>query len=81
MLLVALARMLDESLSPIPVFLALVAIGFVLAAWRAHTVAGPIIDWRYYGPVEGRIVGIDRSGADAVRLTQDRVVLDRVAPE
>lgn len=59
---------------------ALTATGFALAAWRAHHVAGPVLDWRYYGPVQGRIVGIDRSSSDAVRLTLDRVVLDRLAP-
>ncbi len=46
-------------------------------AWRAHAVAARCWDWRYYGPIEGRIVGIDRSASDAVRLTLDRVVLDR----
>jgi competence protein ComEC len=75
------ARFMDESLSPVPVFLAMVALGFALAGWRAHGVAGPIIDWRYYGPIEGRIVGLDRSGSDAVRVTLDHVKLDRVAPK
>lgn len=77
---VALARRADEVLSPPLVFLAMIAIGFVLAGWRAHSVAGPVLDWRYYGPVEGRIVGMDRSGSDAVRLTLDQVKLDRVSP-
>ncbi len=77
---IRVARHMDESLSPIAVFLAMIAVGFSVAAWRAHAVAGPVIDWRYYGPIEGRIVGIDRSGSDAVRVTLDRVKLDRVAP-
>jgi competence protein ComEC len=34
----------------------------------------------YYGPVQGRIVQIDRSGSDALRLTLDHVVLD-LAPD
>lgn len=76
-----IARISDESLSPIPIFLLMIAIGFELAAWRAHSVAGPVLTWRYYGPVEGRIVGMDRSGSDAVRLTLDRVKLDRVGPD
>ena len=80
MALVLVAWKLPESVSPFAVFLALIAVGFVLAGWRAHSVAGPVLEWRYYGPVEGRIVGIDRSGSDAVRLTLDRVKLDRVAP-
>lgn len=60
---------------------ALVALGFCLAGLRAHQVDGPVLGWRYYGPVEGRIVGIDRSGSDALRLTLDRVVLRDVAPD
>jgi competence protein ComEC len=78
--LALLARRSGEAFSPIPVFLAMIAVGFVLAGWRAHSVAGPVLNWRYYGPVEGRIVGMDRSSSDAVRLTLDRVKLDRVAP-
>ncbi|WP_299297350.1 ComEC/Rec2 family competence protein [uncultured Tateyamaria sp.] len=77
----ALAWRLDERISPVCVCTAMIALGFVLAAVRAHHVAGPVIDWRYYGPVEGRIVGMDRSGSDAIRLTLDHVKLDRVAPE
>jgi len=60
---------------------ALMAAGVCLAGARAHLVAGPQIAWRYYGPIEGRIVGIDRSASDAMRLVLDRVVLQRVAPE
>lgn len=59
----------------------LAACGFAIAGARAHGVAGPVLDFRYYGPIEGRIVGIDRSASDAVRLTLDRVVLERMAPE
>lgn len=59
----------------------LMAFGFALAGARAHQVAGPVLDFRYYGAVEGRIVGIDRSASDAVRLTLDRVVLERMAPD
>ena len=60
---------------------ALVLAGVALAGLRAHLVAGPVLGWRYYGPVEGRIVAIDRSASDAVRLTLDRVVLSRVDPD
>ncbi|ETW14201.1 competence protein ComE-like protein [Roseivivax marinus] len=60
--------------------LTLVTAGTALAGARAHLVAGPVLDFRYYGPMEGRVVGIDRSASDAVRLTLDRVRLDRVAP-
>jgi competence protein ComEC len=67
--------------APLGLALALVAGGAMAAGLRAHMVAGPVLDFRYYGPVEGRIVGIDRSASDALRLTLDRVRLDDVAPE
>ena len=54
---------------------ALVAGGFLLMMLRAHLVAAPVLAYRYYGPVEGRIVEIDRSFSDALRITLDRVVL------
>ena len=59
----------------------LFGLGFGAAGFRAHSVAGPVLDWRYYGPVQGRIAGMDRSGSDAVRLTLDQVVLSNVRPE
>lgn len=59
---------------------ALVAAGFCLAGYRAVSVAAPILDGRYYGPVEGRIVAIDRSASDALRITLDRVTLRNILP-
>ncbi len=53
----------------------LVFAGFCCAAWRTHAVAGPVLNWRYYGPVEGRVIAIDRSASDALRLTLDNVRL------
>ncbi len=61
--------------------LALIALGFILAGQRAHRVAAPVLDWRYYGPVEGRIVAMDRSASDAMRVTLDQVRLERVGPD
>lgn len=61
--------------------LALAAAGFCLAGLRAHMLAGPVLGWRYYGPVEGRIVDIDRSGSGAVRLTLDRARLGDLPPQ
>jgi len=58
----------------------LVAAGLCLAAARAHLVAAPVLDFRYYGPVEGRLVSVDRSPTDAVRLTLEDVRLSGVAP-
>ncbi len=59
---------------------ALVCFGFALAGARAHWVQAPVLEFRYYGPVEGRLVGLDRSAKDVVRMTLDQVRLDRVAP-
>ncbi|WP_371808569.1 ComEC/Rec2 family competence protein [Ruegeria sp. HKCCD7221] len=56
----------------------LVAAGFVLAGARAHSVAEPVLGWRYYGPIEGRVVAIDRSASDALRVTLDQVRLNDV---
>jgi competence protein ComEC len=59
---------------------ALLAAGFGLAGLRSNSVSAPVLSWRYYGPVEGRIVALDRSASDAVRVTLDRVVLRDVRP-
>jgi competence protein ComEC len=50
-----------------------------VAGLRTASVAEPVLAFRYYGPVEGRIVGIDRSQSDKPRLTLDRVVLRDVS--
>lgn len=65
---------------PLGAALLAAAVGFLAVAARADSVAAPVLGFRYYGPVEGRVVGIDRSGADHIRLTLDRVVLERVPP-
>lgn len=80
-LLAALAIRLSPAVSPLVWALALVAAGLVLAAARAQTTAAPVLGWRYYGAVEGRVIGIDRSASDALRLTLDRVRLDDVPPD
>jgi len=59
---------------------ALIALGLGLAGLRAHLVAAPVLGFRYYGAVEGRVIALDRSASDALRLTLDRVRLADVAP-
>ncbi|MFT4012885.1 MAG: ComEC/Rec2 family competence protein [Paracoccus sp. (in: a-proteobacteria)] len=59
---------------------AVVALGFTLIGLRAWSVADPVLSFRYYGPVEGRVIGIDRSAGDRLRLTLDRVTLGDLAP-
>jgi competence protein ComEC len=75
--LVAYLR-LRSAFVPLLCAAALVAVGFSLAGARAHFVAGPVLDWRYYGPVTGRVVALDRSASDAVRVTLDHVWLTDV---
>ncbi|TWI29238.1 competence protein ComEC [Paracoccus sulfuroxidans] len=60
--------------------LALIAGGVLLIGGRAHLVAAPVLEFRYYGPIEGRVVGIDRSSRDRMRLLLDQVVLRDMAP-
>ncbi|NJS40487.1 MAG: ComEC family competence protein [Rhodobacteraceae bacterium] len=54
---------------------------WLAAGIRAHAVDAPMLTFRYYGPVEGRIIHIDRSQSDALRLTLDRVTLREVSPD
>ncbi|MEM6388912.1 MAG: ComEC/Rec2 family competence protein [Pseudomonadota bacterium] len=68
-------------LGPLALALFFAAAGFAASGWKAHRVAGPVLEWRYYGPIEGRIVAIDRSASDALRVTLDQVVLERTRPD
>ena len=65
---------------PLAVIAACLSLGFLVAGIRAHLVAAPMLEQPYYGPVQGRIVEIDRSASDALRLTLDQVVLADMAP-
>ncbi|NNK67149.1 MAG: DUF4131 domain-containing protein [Rhodobacteraceae bacterium] len=75
-----LACLYTRLLVPILVALTLVLAGGLLAGARTQLVADPVLGFRYYGPIEGRILAIDRSASDKMRLTLDRVVLARVSP-
>ncbi|WP_069299138.1 ComEC/Rec2 family competence protein [Neptunicoccus sediminis] len=59
---------------------ALVSLGFLVTAGRAHWVAAPKLGWHYYGSVEGTIVHLDRSGSDKPRVTLADPVLERMDP-
>ena len=58
-----------------------VVLGLCLSWGRTQAVSAPILDFRYYGAVEGRVVAMDRSASDKIRLTLDRVRLERMSPE
>lgn len=53
-------------------------LGYLATVYRSASVAAPVLGFRYYGPIEGRIIEIDRSSSSAPRLTLDRVILERV---
>ncbi|MEL6168168.1 MAG: ComEC/Rec2 family competence protein [Pseudomonadota bacterium] len=71
-------RMIPDPVFPTAILCLCAGLG--AAGLRAHAVAEPVLAFRYYGPIEGRIVVIDRSASNKVRLTLDRVVLERMAP-
>ena len=77
---VAIWRVGHPALRPFALAVALVALGLLLATLRAHLVQAPVLGFRYYGPVEGRVLLIDRSASDQLRLTLDRIVLERTSP-
>ncbi len=59
----------------------LICVGLCLAGLRAHRLAAPVIDWRYYGPIEGRIAGMDRASSGTLRLTLADLHLRNLAPD
>ncbi len=69
-----------ELYHPLVVAIGCMAVGVLAAGLRVHLKDAPMLDFRYYGPVEGRIIGIDRSQSDKLRLTLDQVVLERTSP-
>jgi competence protein ComEC len=75
-LAVVIWRLGPELLHPLVIVVGCLLAGFVAAGARAHLVAAPMLERPYYGSVTGRIIEIDRSQSDALRLTLDRVVLD-----
>ena len=58
---------------------ALIFAGFVVAGLRAHMVHAPTLCYRYYGEIEGRVIGIDRSVTGALRITLDQVQLGKIS--
>ena len=77
----ALGYHLRESVGGVAVVLGVASLGLLVAALRTHSVAAPVLTFRYYGAIEGRIVKIDRSASDKVRLTMDRVRLANMSPD
>ncbi|WP_319547250.1 ComEC/Rec2 family competence protein [Ruegeria conchae] len=72
---------LKEAWRPLPIGMSLIALGFLLAGTRAHMVAEPVLQCRYYGPVEGRVIALDRSASDAQRVMLDQVWIVDIPPD
>jgi len=78
--LFGLARWGPDMVGPFATSCACVVLGMLAAGLRAHLVEAPVLGFRYYGAIEGRVVLIDRSQSEALRVTLDRVVLERISP-
>lgn len=62
-------------------FVGLVLGGYALAQARTQMMQAPILGWAYYGPIEGRVVIMDRSASEALRVTLDQVTMPPISPE
>ncbi len=80
MIAIILARWLGERYAPMFVAAAVLVAGLMVAGGHAWLSKAPVLGFRYYGPVEGRIVRIDRSLSNRVRITLDQAVLEDFAP-
>ena len=67
------------SLAPFFLLLAVFCLGFFAVAGKAYYVAAPTLTYRFYGEIEGRIIGVDRARSGAVRLTLDQVELENIS--
>jgi competence protein ComEC len=55
--------------------------GFFAAAIRSSALAAPILPYEMTAAVEGRILGLDRSGSDRPRILLDRVIIHGLEAE
>ncbi|GIT92157.1 hypothetical protein JANAI62_26150 [Jannaschia pagri] len=65
----------------LPLVALCVVLGLLSGVLRTAVVAGPVLPFRYYGAVEGRVVIVDRSASERMRVTLDQVRLDGVPPD
>ncbi|MHA1128807.1 MAG: DUF4131 domain-containing protein, partial [Alphaproteobacteria bacterium] len=53
----------------------LTSLGYSYAAYRTITFEAPVLSRHYYGPVYGRIIGLDRSSTNAPRVLLDKLYI------
>lgn len=63
------------------VMLLLTSLGYSYASYRTSAIEAPILSRYYYGPVYGRIIGLDRSATNAPRVLLDQIYLPEIAQE
>ena len=59
--------------------LSIFCLGFVIAGFRAHQLTAPILKYRFYGDIEGRVIAIDKSNSNNLRVTLDNVKMGRIS--
>ena len=74
-LCVGLAIRFRTGIARVLIVIAALAGGFAWSQFRAHAVSGPVLSERFYGAVQGWVIGIDRSLSEKPRLTLDQLVL------
>ena len=52
---------------------------FFCGGRKAYYVAAPTLTYRFYGEIEGLIIGVDRARSGAVRVTLDQVELENIS--
>ncbi len=57
----------------------LIILGFLIAVLRTHSIAEPVLGWRYYGPIEGTVIAIDRSNSNKPRVILKNVDLGKIS--
>lgn len=75
MIYVAVFGLTDSPVLPVVVIIACIAVGAGAAALRSYLVWGPSLSYPYAGWATGRVVLVDRSAGDNMRLTLDQVTL------
>ena len=71
-------RRVPEGAGVLSAALAIGLLGFCHMGLRSHLVSAPVLEFRYYGVVEGRVIATDRSASDRMRITLDQLRLDGV---
>ena len=61
--------------------LMLSSLGYSYAAYRTATTGAPVLSRHYYGPVYGRVIGLDRSASNAPRVLLDQIYLPGILAE